>query len=228
MRNWKVEEMKLMEMSKVGLNALAVTTPREEMIAEIDAFSNGLLSYVIDLKAKYDAEKDTVIKRDRYGNVSYSSYLSWLKKNDTKNVIYKDGGWDYIGEIPLSKFGFSNACGCIRLHTFDLDVRYHHGYYSSDKTTLVYMYSCLISTQLSAEKSYFCKHDAYELKKEEFRNTEYVSTVCPYWSCSDGTIGYTDADGNKSHFTIEQMDKAIAKAKELAEIIDKMRAELNF
>lgn len=222
MNNWKVEEMKLMNMSEWEVKDLVRSTSREEMISEIDEWSDGVLSYIIDLKAKYDAEKDTVIKKDQHGHISYSSYQSWIKKNDTRKIAHTDGGWEYIGKIHFGKLNL--GYGYLRLQGFDMDAHYRDGYYSSDKSVLTYLYSSLISARISAEKDYFKNHDPYELKKEEFRNTPHVGLICECGYCSDGSIYlYDDVE-----ITIEQMDEIISKAKEVSAFIEAKRAELSF
>lgn len=92
MFEWKVEELKLWRENKAcgdnhRLFSCEHTTSREDKIAFIDTMTDDRLSYFLELKDKFDKDKPNLPK-DTWGSVKTVSLKAWLKKNDTRHIVY--------------------------------------------------------------------------------------------------------------------------------------------
>lgn len=103
MKNYKVETLKLMSMSREnGIFDCEDKVSFEDKIAFVDRFNDGKLSYLIAIAEKFAVEKDT-LKKDAYGDIKTVSKQAWLRRNDTRDIISRTVSewWDSCGAFKM-------------------------------------------------------------------------------------------------------------------------------
>jgi len=130
MLNYRMEEMKFLNMSKVpvykpqpryssGLKVFEIEKEMslEDKIAFIDEMKNGVASYLLNLFKKWEAEMDSPPK-NQYGSPKTTSKRAWIRRNDKRFIIdteYTIGSYSLFGNnfgemstvCPTTKYGFS-------------------------------------------------------------------------------------------------------------------------
>ena len=85
MFNWKVEEMKIMNMTEEERSAFEAEVSMEDKIAIVDSMQDNKLSYIMGLAKKYQADME-----DEYGcTPTEYQKKAWVRKNDHRELIYR-------------------------------------------------------------------------------------------------------------------------------------------
>lgn len=220
MFEWKVEEMKFMNMGKYDKEYYVIeydfsTEEKREILSK---YSNGNTEYFIKLNNMYmDDIENKVIKCDVYGYPKENSKKSWIRKHDTKNVFWnginKDNLFtkDYFRE-PF--FGYYND--------------WYFGYVVND-AMIDKTFHKLLKYFEEEEKKYFCKHDEYEVLKTKFRNYGCPCFGVYVASSSNGCIYILDTndDRKKREITIDELKLLLSKYEELKTYEEKLCKEIN-
>lgn len=145
MFNWKPEEMRLLNMKVVdGVFACESKVSREEKIAFIDKYHNGIMSRIVDLGNKFLQDKD-YLKRDEFGEIETKSFRAWLKRNNGGGLIDEYGVIEFYGHRANIK-----------------NYPYMHSLFITKNQDIVDVYfNGLLNDCLVVEKAYFYNHDPY-------------------------------------------------------------------
>lgn len=103
MKNYNIKDLKLMNMArKNGIFDCESEVSIEDKIAFVDRFQDGKLSYIIAIAEKFVAEQDT-LKKDAYGDIKTVSKQAWLRRNDTRDIIFRTVSewWDSCGAFQM-------------------------------------------------------------------------------------------------------------------------------
>lgn len=216
MFDWKVEDLKLIN-DKMYINdrlhsskhfSCEETTSREDKIAFVDKFHNGNLSYILNLKDKYENDRDELPK-DQWGEVKTVSLKAWIKKNDSRNIV--DNRYHY-GEI--------NLCGT----TIDIRKNVYNPYweYKDDVDEIFHRQLCECAKQ---EQEYFKTHDEYEILKSSLLDNinKYGTTFgVIIITSSDGSISVGKDFDNKRPITIDEIKALLENYEKLKNYIGEL------
>lgn len=224
MDKWKVEEQILREKTENEICNIVKETSDAEKFELIDDFYEGKLEYLVNLNKIFNnAVRNGEIKRSSndYFDVNNASYVAWLKRNDPKDLVSKIAGKQYTGKIHCF-----NGIDNIRLQSFCMDSTYRSRWGTHIYSTLLdELFYRTLQCMKRKEEDWFTLHDPLEVKKRDFLNTHFVSSICPYVWSSNGFLGVTDDNGNEHAFTIEEMDEIISKAKVLQSVADSLKID---
>lgn len=224
MFEWKVEEMKLMNNHndiyngryKTNVYSCESSASRDDKIAFVDSMQDGKLSYILSLIEKFNADKESLPKKDSmFGEpeVKTTSLKAWIKRNDTKYKTPLIDDW--------FKYGKYNILGCERniqsIHKGTYD-------YYDDLVDEVFRRQ-LMECEREEEK-YFSEHDEYSILKKKFeeKNNQYRTTFgAEIWTGSSG-IQVGDPD-KRRELTIEELKELLFKYEQLDELVEKLTKE---
>lgn len=224
MFEWKVEEMALMNnhadvyggRHKTTLYACENSVSREDKIAFVDSMQDGKLSYLLSLIEKFNADKDSLPKKDSmFGEpeVKTTSLKAWIKRNDTKypqNVI--DDWYNY---------GKYNLLGCER--NIQSNTKGTYDYY--DDLVDEIFHRQLIECERE-ERKYFHEHDEYSILKKRYREKNYDTTFGVHirdWSA--GRLTVADDNDNERDITINELKELLSKYEQLDALVEKLTKE---
>lgn len=226
MFEWKVEEMKLTNNHVYSYSGRYKTTlytcedsvSREDKIAFVDSKTDGKLSYLLSLIEKFNAEKDSLPKKDSmFGEpeVKTTSLKAWIKRNDIKypqNVI---DDW--------FKYGKYNLLGCERNIQSN-----HKGDYDYYEDLVDEIFRRQLMKCEEEERKYFHEHDEYSILKKKFseKQRQYGTTFgvdIVTGSCGV-CVGSFDA---KRDITIEELKELLSKYDQLDTLVEKLTSETN-
>lgn len=224
MFEWKVEEMALMNNHadrhngryKTALYACESFVSREDKITFVDSMTDGKLSYLLSLIEKFNAEKESLPKKDSmFGEpeVKTTSLKAWIKRNDTRYPQKLIDDW--------FKYGKYNILGCER--NIQSNRKGDYDYYE-DLVDEVFRRQ-LIECERKEEK-YFSEHDEYSILKKKFeeKQNQYRTTFgAEIWTGSGGVqIGDSD---KRRKLTIEELKELLSKYAQLDRLVERLTAE---
>lgn len=200
MFNWKVENMELMKMGFVDneytfedahyaaeeyVFKCESQVSAEDKIAFIDSLHDGLMSYIVSVSAKFDAEKDT-LKTDKFGDYRTVSLNAWVKRNDPRGVFLHTNFW------------WRNTLGYFRF----LGVEGHVSGISIDTFFHAQLKECFMQ-----EIQYYLEHNAdYQEVKGVCENLEKYghNPKCRYGTADRGVAGVvTNFNFHINHWSID-------------------------
>lgn len=224
---WKVEEMKLMNESKLFIGKERIYNyeskmSREDRIEFVDQLQDGKLTYLLNLIEKFNQDKENMPKDD-WGNVKTISLKAWLKRNDTINGKDKRGivdNWYHYGQFRLLSCERYIEDGIIRKGSYDtyddlVDEVFHRQLKECE----------------NMEKKYFLEHDEYSILKKQVRdaNDKYRTLFGLHLVfSSDGTISVgrdEDAFKNNREITIDECKELLFKYGLIEAYIQKLTQE---
>ena len=224
MFEWKVEEMALMKNHadvysgryKVTLYACENFVSREDKIAFVDSKTDGKLSYLLSLIDKFNAEKESLPKKDSmFGEpeVKTTSLKAWIKRNDTKypqNVI---DDW--------FKYGKYNLLGCERYIQFNRKGEYD---YYEDLVDEVFRKQLMKCEE--EEQKYFHEHDEYSILKKKFGEKQHQYGTTFGADIFTGSCGVFVGDfDRKRDITINELKELLSKYEQLDALVEKITKE---
>lgn len=224
MFEWKVEEMKLMNNHndiyvgkyKANVYSCESSVSRDDKIVFVDSMQDGKLSYILSLIEKFNADKESLPKKDSvFGEpkVKTTSLKAWIKRNDTKYERPLIDDW--------FKYGKYNILGCER----DIQNSYKGTYdYYEDLVDEVFRRQ-LMECERKEEK-YFSEHDERSVLEKKFNeklNQYGTAFGADIWTGSSGVqIGDSD---KKRRLTIDELKDFILKYEQLDALVEKLTKE---
>lgn len=129
MFNWNVEEMKLLNMSRVGEGydkafACESEVSIEDKFEFVDRMQGGNLSYIVGLHKDYQ-EAIPSMKKDTKGNPTNYAKRAWVRENDVRGILcrttdtYNDYGDFNILGCWVNLYAFPNRKGEVSLRFKD-------------------------------------------------------------------------------------------------------------
>ena len=230
MFTWKIEENKLNKertMCKRNryngdycFDAEDVTS-REEKIEFVDSLTDGALTYLINLAAKFEEDKaNGKLKVGEWNYVKKNSLLAWLKRNDTRSMI--DQRFEVGKVFALSLSGKYRLTFPVReIESFNQKGGYDHYADYADEA-----FHRVLLDLANEEQKYFEEHDEYTLLEKEAR--KYIDrfgnfgTHLSIWSSKGLVIspeGDTDTDRK---LTVEELNSLIEKGKKAEALISEL------
>lgn len=223
MFTWNVEEMKLMK-SKYSMGTKSVyfcesEVSQEDKIAFVDKMQNGNLSYLIELRQKFDNDKINMPKGN-LGDVRTVSLKAWIKRNDYKSLLDN-----------IFLYGKINLLGCKRYIHSDSFLNYK-GMYDTHNNLIDEMFHRQLLECERMEKKYFLEHDKYSILKQQFKDyvNKYHTTFNVKISFSStGFIGVYDNDhiSGTREITMDELILLNSKFAELENFINSISSEIN-
>lgn len=220
MFEWKVEDLKLMNencnmyLGNEKIYNCESKISREEKIEFVDRMNDDKLSYILYLIDKFNKEKDSMPKDD-YGNIKTVSLKAWIKRNNTKNILFT---------YDLGKYSIN---GCER----HINSKYKGDYDLCDDLVDEAFHRQLKNCEYK-EKIYFSEHDEYSILKKRiekysdlYRGIYDFNVKTSY--CSDGNIYIYDDNKNKRKITLDECKILIAQYKKLEKYIKQLSNEIN-
>lgn len=225
MMNYKVDELKFMNMKKVPIY---VSNPRlrgglhifqiedqlneEEKLQFIDLMKGGIGTYLLTVIQKWEDEKDTLPK-DNFGHPKTVSKKAWLKRNDPKKLIdnnYKPGNYHLFG----TKFnGLSLICP-----TTDYGYSMEH----TKKGIIHQWFHDLCEELMRGEQKFFQENDPKQIKLTKVR--EYGEKYHIFFD----NLDLNDIIWNhKTDISEDSLDKFIKAYEELEKQINIISSTLN-
>ena len=231
MFEWKIEETALLnEKRRRGANSryrlsneyifdAETETLREDKIAFVDSITDGMLTYLLKLAEKLDAERDKTPK-DRWGSIRTNSFQAWLKRNDIRGVCVTDAY--YVGKIRTRVYeGCAYTLPDRRIQFLNEKRSYeHYDDYVNEAFHKVLYELC------NEEQAYYESHDEYCIlaqKAKEVIHT-YGSFGGNIYTSSNGEIGVYRDDPYKSSrpLTKEELEVLIEKGRKVKEFMDEL------
>ena len=224
MFEWKAEEMVLMNNHADVYNGRYKTTvytcegsvSREDKIAFVDRMTDGKLSYLLSLIEKFNADKDSLPKKDSmFGEpeVKTTSFKAWVKRNDTKypqNVI--DDWYNY---------GKYNLLGCER--NIQSNTKGTYDYY--DDLVDEIFHRQLIECEREEQK-YFHEHDEYSILKKKFREKYDQYRTSFGVRIVTGSCGVCVGNGEVHRdITIDELKELLSKYEQIDALVEKITEE---
>ncbi len=224
MFEWKAEEMVLMNNHADVYNGRYKTTvytcegsvSREDKIAFVDRMTDGKLSYLLSLIEKFNADKDSLPKKDSmFGEpeVKTTSLKAWVKRNDTKypqNVI--DDWYNY---------GKYNLLGCER--NIQSNTKGTYDYY--DDLVDEIFHRQLIECEREEQK-YFHEHDEYSILKKKFREKYDQYRTSFGVRIVTGSCGVCVGNGEVHRdITIDELKELLSKYEQIDALVEKITEE---
>ena len=100
--NWKVEELKLLKLRRYTGEFFEIENyTLDDKISILDAHYNGVVSYLVDITRQYNSYLANL------GEHKALSLNVWLKKNDKKGIMSKEGYWEAPIFYDFKKQGLS-------------------------------------------------------------------------------------------------------------------------
>lgn len=232
MFEWKVEEMALLnERRRRGANSrykytnecyifdAETETLSEDKIVFIDSMTDGMLTYLLKLAEKLDAERDKIPK-DKWGDIRTNSLQAWLKRNDTRGVCVTDAY--FVGKIRTCAYeGCTYSLPDRRIQSLNQkgSYEYYDDYINEAFHKILY-------ELCNEERAYFESHDEYCIlaqKAKEVINT-YGSFGGNIYTSSNGEIGVYRDDPYKTSrpLTKEELEILIEKGRKAKEFMDEL------
>ena len=231
MFEWKIEETALLnEKRRRGANSryrlsneyifdAETETLREDKIAFVDSITDGMLTYLLKLAEKLDAERDKTPK-DRWGSIRTNSFQAWLKRNDIRGVCVTDAY--YVGKIRTRVYeGCAYTLPDRRIQFLNEKRSYeHYDDYVNEAFHKVLYELC------NEEQAYYESHDEYCIlaqKAKEVIHT-YGSFGGNIYTSSNGEIGVYRDDPYKTSrpLTKEELEILIEKGRKAKEFMDEL------
>lgn len=224
MFEWKVEEMSLMNNHadvygsryKTTVYACESSVSREEKIAFVDSMTDGKLSYLLSLIEKFNADKDSLPKKDsifREPEVKTTSLKAWLKRNDTKyNHPIIDNDYQY---------GRYQVVGCQR--NIQHNRKGDYDYYE-DLVDEVFRRQLMKCEE--EERKYFHEHDEYSILKKQFeeKQRQYGTSFGVGIVTESCGICVGDFD-RKRDITIDELKELLSKYEQIDTLVEKLTEE---
>ena len=178
---WKVEEMKIMNMNKYEREALAEQysfTEKQAIIQEQGFFN---FDNFWDKYTKFQSEKDTIKSRGTKWNGKpdyyYSSLKAWCKRNGISTPDYRES-YEWLEFTIFYTGSWSRYC------TLRLD------YDMNDITdTINRSFIEMLSKLADKEKAWFLAHDEYSIQEKEANDYLWNHLELPHLGLSHGTSG---------------------------------------
>ena len=206
--NWKPEEQALTKENSKNYNSHIYeieTQLSTEEKCEYLCEHNKDFEYILNLGDKFKAEK--VFKRN---NNYYSNYISWLKKNDTRNLI------NYAGAFFLydDSYYIEDICRLKDLRNDFIDKIFHKE---------------LIKLR-TEEYYYFLEHDEYsklehKLKNEGIIPVDGLGNTIRF--TANGVYVFSPFNSDDAIYDVPSRKATLEELMELNEINDKLRAYLD-
>lgn len=235
MFEWKVEEMVLTKNNKIievprkitcnGIKTEKIRVytceeevSREDKIAFVDSFTDGKLSYILNLCEKFKKEKDGLPQAGNYGGVKTVSLLAWLKRNDTGyNRAVFERNYNYGSFSLLSSVRFIQ----------------HYEKKGSWDTYDDFADECF-HRQLKAcerkEQEWHEEHDEYCILRNKLRDKgANITFGVPLVFWSTGKIEIRD-EHNKEltrELTLDEIKELLEKHEQVESYIEKLSKETN-
>lgn len=216
MFTWNVEECKLMKESEEKPKLKYFTadgeTSREDKIAFIDSQTDGLMTALLKLYEKFQAEADK-LKRDKWGIIKQNSIVAWMRRNTKDGKIRFS---EHSGEL-YSLYGTERRIdNLMTRRTWD-----------SYDDIVDEMFHRLLCRCLKEERAWFAKHDEYSVLSRKLIDSPYMPLLgISYWWGTDG-IGVKDENGKSVKFTLEELRFLSDKCDKLAEKVSDYAAEVS-
>lgn len=147
MLNYKVEDLKFLNMKMIESDkptekifSIERELSEDEKIEFLDNMNDGIISYILNLANKWNAEK-VQLPKDQYGIVKTVSKKAWIRRNDTKKIIDT--------EHPLSR------CDVGRFYLFD---ELWHLDSDCNKHLVCFWFHDFCEKLLEKEREYFKEH----------------------------------------------------------------------
>jgi hypothetical protein len=186
----------------------------EEKVEILDKYSDGLATYMISLINKWNNEKDSLPK-DQWNDPKSVSKNAWIKKNDTKKIIYIS----YNQAISYNMFGGKHKT----LDTICGTMEYSHNMAYTGNSIINQWFYDFCETQLKKEQQWFKENDPKQIKLKQLKDIGDL-----YRTCFDNMKLNDVIWNNKDNITEEEIDlfmnayKAIEKCiSEQTTIIEK-------
>lgn len=224
MFEWKVEEMALMNNHadmhnrryKITVYSCENSVSREDKIDFVDSMTDGKLSYLLSLIEKFNADKDSLPKKDSmFGEpeVKTTSLKAWVKRNDTKYPQKLIDDW--------FKYGKYNLLGCERYIQSNIKGTYD---YYEDLVDEVFRRQLMECEK--EERKYFREHDEYSILKEQFEEKQRQYGTSFGVDIVTGSCGVC-VGGFESHrdITIDELKELLSKYEQLDALVEKLTKE---
>lgn len=224
MFEWKVEEMALMNNHadvyrgryKVTLYAFENSVSREDKIAFVDSKTDGKLSYLLSLIEKFNADKDSLPKKDSmFGDleVKTTSLKAWIKRNDTKYSQKLIDDW--------FKYGKYNLLGCER--NIQSNRKGDYDYYE-DLVNEIFRRQLMECER--EEQKYFHEHDEYSILKKKFeeKQSQYHTTFGVEIGIGSGGAHVGDSEKRRK-LTIDELKELLSKYEQIDALVEKLTKE---
>lgn len=226
MFNWKVEEMALRNEKgntyiggKTKVYRAESETSREDKIAFIDSMNDGKMSYLLGLKEKFDADKESLPK-DSWGDVKTVSLKAWINKNDKKYTYPIIDNHYHYGSVQI--------LGCERRIGSDFNVKRAYDTYSD------FVDECFHRQLIRCEDmedKYFKEHDEGCILDASIRDyaRKYYTTFGAHIviSSSDGCLLRDEKSNSERKLTVEEQRELISKYEQIDALVAKLSAETN-
>lgn len=224
MFEWKVEEMALMKNHadvysgryKVTLYACENSVSREDKIAFVDSKTDGKLSYLLSLIEKFNADKDSLPKKDSmFGEpeVKTTSLKAWIKRNDTKYSQKLIDDW--------FKYGKYNLLDCER--NIQSNRKGDYDYYEDlvDEVFRKQLMKCE-----EEEQKYFKDHDEYSILKKKFEEKQRQYGTTFDVGIVTGSCGVCVGDFDcKRDISIDELKELLSKYEQIDALVEKLTKE---
>ena len=201
---------------KTNVYSCESSVSRDDKIVFVDSMQDGKLSYILSLIEKFNADKESLPKKDSmFGEpeVKTTSLKAWIKRNDTKYERPLIDDW--------FKYGKYNILGCER----NIQNSYKGTYdYYEDLVDEVFRRQ-LMECERKEEK-YFSEHDERIILEKKFNEklNQYGTTFgADIWT---GTGGVQVGDSDKMRkLTIDELKELLSKYEKLDELVEKLTKE---
>lgn len=189
---------------------------RETKIKFVDDQQDGKLSYILELAAKFEAEKADMPK-DKWGYVKTVSLKAWIKRNDTRNLLDDDYHYGSIRFFNLSNYS---------RYIYDINTRATYDTFD-DYVDEIFHRQLMECTK--REREWYLAHDEYSILKKQFDDHHYTTFGARIAFCSNGEILVVseDDDEKKRPITLNELKELIAKNQQIDDLIAKLTAETN-
>ena len=180
MFNWNFEEMKLLNMTRVGEGfdkayACEADVSIEDKFEFVDKMQDGKLSYIMSLVKAY-REAIPSMKKDVHGNPTEYAKRAWVRKNDTQGLICRvtDSCGDY------GDFDILGVCG--NLFTFPNRVNVYGQL--TEEEFISHLFHKQLDKCEQQEHSYYFSQDKTAQFLSKFRDKYYNSRIEAGKDCS--------------------------------------------
>lgn len=223
MKEYKIENLELLnEKGGVYFGKEKIfsreSASEQEKIDFIDSHYDGIMTYLLQLKEKFDKDKETLPK-DNFGDVKTVSLKSWIKRNDNRDILDN-----------IYKYG--------KIRKLNLDINIYSdwndlsGFYFTYGNIVDEVFHRLLKELKLKEKKWFEEHDEYSILKKKYREYEdryRISFDVPIITSSNGSIKVAKNNDTFEgrEITIEELKLLIGKYEELENHIEKISNEIN-
>lgn len=238
MFNWKVEEMKLLDMDRVDEGydkafACESEVSIEDKFEFVDRMQDGKLSYLVGMVKAYQEAIPSMKKGDNGKPTDYAK-KAWVRENDTQNIFCRrtDSYGDY------GDFDILHICG--NLFTFPNRTNYYRQI--TEEEFIGLLFHKQLEECEKKEHSYYFSQDKMAQFLNDFRHKYYGSRIEAKENCSliihpateptdkNSVVLYTyepEVRGHhKKELSLEEVHQIDAALSELAMKKDEMQAAI--